>query len=191
MLHSCCCRHGQFEYRTPKRGDIKWNYHSQSYVWSSTWRKTNKSNTMYYMHMPRHPHRAAGYYNVHSGNNIVRVSAAIILSWYLQRRDTQHGRRPSDPLFPDLPPTHRRDKFNKWMSKTFAAAMGPSSSLHHRIRPHAWRAGWVTDNRCDMIPDLAIMKDGRWKNLPAMLKYDRESLRSLYASSRIFLNKSR
>ena len=191
MLHSCCCRHGQFEYRTPRRGDITWNYHSQSYIWSSTWRKTNKSNTVYYMHMPRRPHRAAGYYHVHANNNIIRVSAADILSWYLQRRDTKHGRNATDPLFPAMPTTLRREKFCKWMSKTFATVMGSSSTLHRRIRPHVWRAGWVTDNRRDMVPDLAIMKDGRWKDLPAMLKYDRESLRSLYTSSRICLHSSR
>ena len=66
--------------------------------------------------------------------------------------------------------------------------MGPNSTLHLRIHPHAWRAGWVTDSRRALVTDLVIMKDGRWKNLAAMLKYDRESLRSLYTSSRIFLH---
>ena len=76
ILHACCARHGQFEYRTPRRGDVTWNYVAQCYIWRSNWRKTKLSHILYDMRMYRHSPRPSGYYYVSTLNGQVINNAA-------------------------------------------------------------------------------------------------------------------
>ena len=86
-----------------------------------------------------------------------------------------------------MPPmSQRKGDYTKWLKATILAAVPqfPPKFLG-KLRPHGWRAGWVSDRRKEGTPDNITMREGRWSSERAMGLYDRATFNTVCPVSTI------
>ena len=174
MSHSGCMRYGHFSKQDIPRTALFRAPMAEAWRLESDWAKFDNTGpaVILFRDMPtaqpavytlRRPGRGA--------TREVRVTAAMVISWYITIRDQ---RFPDHPLlFPDMPSfSQRRSKFHAWLRSSIAAAI-PDFAHLRTVKPHGLRAGWVCDRRKEGTPDNTIMREGRWRSQDAMGIYDR------------------
>ena len=185
MLHSGCLRFGIFNDTNPLREDLHYSVLDSAWVFTTTWRKTRKSNRPYSIRFFCAPDEDfAGMYRSTAPHGSTLISAGTIISWYLHSTGLQDA-DPKTPLFPRLSTfPDRRYAFQRWLRSVFSAVLPAGSNLPNRIRPHSARAGWATDRARQNVPSHTLQAEGRWNDPRAMRLYVRECLRDVIAHGR-------
>ena len=172
LTHSGCLRYGHFSDNYIARADVTCLPLVQSRRLVSHWNKYDDVTEVFYYDLP--PAEAGKYHLMCPHRSPpVTVTAAMVLSWYVTIRDSRY---PDSPLlFPGMPPlATRKAVYTKWLKRMLISAVPAFPKKHLKtVRPHGWRAGWVTDRRRHGVPDSITMREGRWSSEQAMGLYDR------------------
>ena len=192
LCHSAGMRYGHFSAQDLNRADLQRNPLADCWQLTTRFSKYD-SGEPHVIRFFDAPHQACAYYHLTTpdGTPSITVTASIFASWYIAIRDARH-RANGGKLFPSLSTrrtpiataAYRRQAFTAFLRHTFTAAI-PGFTHRMRIRPHGFRAGWVSDRRREGAPDEVIKREGRWSSIAAMNIYDRTCFRDICPTTAI------
>ena len=183
LQHAGCLRFGVFNNTDPERKDVKYSAVDGDYLFSSTWRKTRKSNRPFTVRIKTTPtENYPASYRVKMLDGTATITAGQLLHWYLRSTGLINA-PPSTLLFPiSAMAQDRRRIYGIWLQYVYSCVLPENSPIPQRIRPHSPRAGWATDRANQNIPLTTLKLEGRWEDERSMMTYVRENLRQLCTS---------
>lgn len=178
MQYTGAIRFGLFAESDIMTEDISFRSMDDTYLLTTIWRKTRKSNRPYTIRFPQKPppnHQAR--FVLPGRNGPTYITVGDIIEWYLRSEAELGNNACMFPLLIDI--EDRRANYMTWLRDVTRQAIPESAPFVHLIRPHGLRAGWATDRSRANIPAHVLAAEGRWKNVDAMLKYIRTTLEDL------------